>query len=67
MRSPPNVWRLVGITYGLVIATVLMAIGGYYYYLSQRDPADQSEPDPTRRIREADCPLKPVCVAVADL
>ena len=45
-----NVWGLVGVTYGLVIFTIVVAVGGYYYYKAQQAPTDQSEPDPTRRI-----------------
>jgi len=45
-----NLWALVGITYGLVILTTGVAIGGYYYYKSKETRTDQSEPDPTRRI-----------------
>lgn len=46
-----NVWGLVGITYGLVILTTGVAIGGYYYYKAKETPTDQAEPNPTRRIR----------------
>ena len=45
-----NVWGLVGVTYGLVILTTAVAIGGYYYYRSKQAPTDKSDPDPTRRI-----------------
>ena len=49
-RNSLNVWGLVGITYGLVAITILVAVGGYYYYRSNQSPTDQSEPDQTRRI-----------------
>ena len=49
-RNGLNVWGLVGVTYGLVILTAGVAIGGYYYFRSKQAPADQSEPDQTRRI-----------------
>ena len=49
-RNSLNVWGLVGVTYGLVAITVVVAIGGYYYFKSQQTPTDQSEPDQTRRI-----------------
>lgn len=49
-RNSLNVWGLVGITYGLVAITILVAVGGYYYYRSKQAPGDQSEPDQTRRI-----------------
>jgi len=48
--SSRSMWGLVGITYGLVMITMAVAIGGYYYYKSKQAPADQSEPDQTRRI-----------------
>ena len=48
--SSRNMWGLVGITYGLVMLTAGIAIGGYYYYKSKQAPTDQSEPDQTRRI-----------------
>lgn len=49
-RRSPNVWGLVGLTYGLVIFTIVLSAGGYYYFKSKQAPTDQSEPDNTRRI-----------------
>jgi hypothetical protein len=49
-RNSLNVWGLVGLTYGLVIITMAVAVGSYFYYKSNEASTDQSEPDPTRRI-----------------
>ncbi|MEP6961177.1 MAG: hypothetical protein ABI995_03820 [Acidobacteriota bacterium] len=46
-----NLWGLVGITYGLVIATAVLAIGSYFYFRASVRPGDQADPNPMRRIR----------------
>jgi hypothetical protein len=49
-RRSLNVWGLVALTYGLVMFTIVLAGGSYYYFKSKQAPTDQAEPDNTRRI-----------------
>jgi hypothetical protein len=42
-RNRPNIWALAGVTYGLVIATTLIAVGGYVYLRARMPNARQAE------------------------
>ncbi|MEO8097681.1 MAG: hypothetical protein ABI811_08260 [Acidobacteriota bacterium] len=46
-----NVWGLIGITYGLVLFTTVLAVGSYFYFRSEVKQGDQADPNPMRRIR----------------
>jgi hypothetical protein len=45
-----NVWGLIGITYGLVIATSVLAVASYFYFRSEIKPGDDADPNPMRRM-----------------
>jgi len=49
-RSGLNVWGLVGITYGLVIATSVLAIAAYFHFRADIRPGDQADANPLRRM-----------------
>jgi hypothetical protein len=46
----PRLGVLVAITYGLVIATTVLAVGTYYYFRASIQPGEQADPNPIRRM-----------------
>ena len=58
MRSPQeavernkfSLWGIVGLTYGLVIITTIIAIATYYWMKSSQTGVDQNDANTTRRI-----------------
>jgi hypothetical protein len=49
-QKPPNVWGLIAITYGLVIATSVLAVASYFYFRSEIRPGDDADGNPMRRM-----------------
>lgn len=45
-----NVWGLIGITYGLVIATSVVAVASYFYFRSEIKTGDDADANPMRRM-----------------
>jgi hypothetical protein len=45
-----NVWGLIGITYGLVIATSVLAVASYFYFRSEVKPGDDADGKQLRRM-----------------
>lgn len=45
-----NVWGLVGITYGLVLATSVLAVASYFYFRSEVKPGDDADGNQMRRM-----------------
>lgn len=49
-KKPLNVWGLVAITYGLVLATSVLAVASYFYFRSGVKPGDDADGNQTRRM-----------------
>ncbi len=45
-----NVWGLVAITYGLVLATSVLAVASYFYFRSEVKPGDDADGNQMRRM-----------------
>jgi cytochrome c-type biogenesis protein CcmE len=50
MKKSLNVWALVGITYGLVLATSVLAVASYFYFRSEVKPGDDADGNQMRRM-----------------
>lgn len=49
-RKSLNVWGLVGLTYGLVLATSVLAVASYFYFRSEVKPGDDADGNQMRRM-----------------
>jgi hypothetical protein len=46
-----QVWKLVAVTYGLVIATSILALVAYFQFRDDIKPGDSADANPLRRMR----------------
>lgn len=49
-QQNPRIGVLAAVTYGLVIATIVLAAGTYYYYRASMQPGEQADVNPMRRM-----------------